>query len=282
MILSSFVYAEETADIENRLFTDNIENLVKAVRAGKHLHITSARAYPNEHEDEQLRYCNRLMSQMWGTIRPASDFMPKPVYSTATHGNEFIRKFLFDRVSRCKRNTQGYFTMLDFAMFDLKWGEPYFRVYNNPQRTGSHILMQILVTTPGKGIRPIEEAVGDFEFEKKSSQESCFGFEEAGLGGAYPGGPNRGVLLFDRQIMAYTLGTTDADCPEDNPCPKHDFDMNYTYFLRLFPLNTTEDLFGAAYIKALKKAVENPDEASFTWNQSVSWNPNYICTIYFD
>lgn len=271
-------YAEDVAAIEDRLFSDNIEKLVKAVRAGKNIHIAPARADPNDNREKQLKYCSRLVSQMWGTIRPAKDFMPKPVYSTATHGNEFIRKFFLERVSRCEwvKNSGGDAQHRYAHMFEKQRGEPYFRVYENPKYPGKHILMQSLITKPRPEEMSIEEFVGSFSAEA-DSKESCFHFDDAELGGVYPEGPRDGILLFDGEIMDYTLGTTDAHCPADNPCPKSDLDWRYTYFLRLFSPNVGSEIFGPSFIKNWEK-----EEANGEPHDAWPWPTNYICTIYFN
>jgi hypothetical protein len=262
-VVAVSAHAETAQAAEKRLFGNNFNAFIERVRKARNIQIDPANKDPNDNEQEQMRYCRnfvRAIKNKSGAVK-----QPTPIISTATHGNEFIRNFLYTQESHCKPSI----TKLDTyqKLLGDKEHPTFFEIYQNPEVPEGRSLMWMTDSPSTHKKIPNRATVLAFSYSTEDEERnSCPSYQDSGM---FPFA--RGVFVFDQKIIFYAIGETDLHCPKDNPC-RSDVEGNRDFFLRLYPLNVGYEIFGSSYVEAVKRG-----EGYFE-----SWNTNYICSIYFD
>jgi hypothetical protein len=262
-VVAVSAHAETAQATEKRLFENNFNAFIKRVKKAKNIQIDPANKDPNDNEPEQMRYCHnfvRAIKNKSGAVK-----QPTPIISTATHGNEFIRKFLYTQESHCNSPVAKLDTY-DKLLGD-KEHPTFFEIYQNPEVPTGRSLMWMTDSPSTHKKIPNRATVLVFSYSAEVQEKnSCPSYEDSGIEDLMTG-----VFVFDQKIIAYSIGGTNQYCPKGYHC-RSDVEGNRNFFLRLFPLNSGYEIFGDSYVAAVKRG-----EGYFE-----SWNTNYICSIYFD
>lgn len=194
----------------------NLRNLVNTLRVAKNTGIQAninTLHYLDSHEqllnvqEEQIQYCSSLMEAITkGNTRMIT--IPRPVMTTAIHGNEAILKQVKELISSCQKDRPGDITEPFFwkqVTGDLKFPHSY-GIYNLANEKGARtvILNKTFVNDGYERIKRVSWTELD--------SDGCFwgsGEADYSKGGDTSDKRQAGVMLFAGQVSFYEVENYD-------------------------------------------------------------------------